>query len=199
MEKNLNMQNGDENLCIKYVMNELDPSEIVMVEKAIERDEDILIEIESLRSTWKKINSIPKFEPPAQLCEAIISRAAAKKHNKRIGVYGLTNKHTHFLLATAAVLTLSVTLGLAGMYSEATETHSQGLLKETESSLISSSPTNPWVDNDNVIRINTNDNRVTGALPAHEVMHSMQRFRLIDDQTNVGTAIRDIQLTRTSN
>jgi len=40
------MQNED-NACIKYLMKEMDPSEELLMERAMMEDEDLLIEVET--------------------------------------------------------------------------------------------------------------------------------------------------------
>ncbi len=65
-----------EELCIKYLMNETDPSETADIRAEMIDDPDALIEYESMRSTWTKVQGMPEVHPPAHLTEAIINQAS---------------------------------------------------------------------------------------------------------------------------
>lgn len=77
-----------EELCIKYLMNETDPSETADIRAEMIDDPDALIEYESLRSTWTKVQGMPELAPPAHITESIVSQAA--KAGRISGVYNLS-------------------------------------------------------------------------------------------------------------
>lgn len=96
------MQNGD-NLCLKYLLNELEPSEVIMMERALEEDEDLLIEVESLRATLKKLDNLDEFEPPEDLCDSIVNKAA-EYQNRRSNIFTQPAYNTLGSAAAALVL-----------------------------------------------------------------------------------------------
>ncbi len=109
MEKNLNMSNVDE-LCVKYVFDELDPSEITLVEHAMLRDQNLLIEVESLKSTWRKLKKMPEMDPPSNLSRAIMEQA--QEHSNQQQMFGKGWKNPG-LMATAAVVLFSLLISTA--------------------------------------------------------------------------------------
>ncbi len=109
MEKKQNMSNVDE-LCVKYVFDELDPSEVTLVEKAMISDQNLLIEVESLRSTWKKLQNLPELEPPPNISEAIIHQAIDYANQQQF--FGNHWKNPG-LLATAAIVLFSLLISTA--------------------------------------------------------------------------------------
>lgn len=77
-----------EELCIKYLMNETDPSETADIRAEMIDDPDALIEYESLRSTWTKVQGLPELTPPAHLTESIVTEAA--KAGRTSGAYNMS-------------------------------------------------------------------------------------------------------------
>ncbi len=104
MEKKPNMSNVDE-LCVKYVFDELDPSEVTLVEQAMINDQNLLIEVESLRSTWKKLKNLPELEPPSNISDSVIDQA--KDYSNQQQFFG-NNWRNPGLLATAAIVLFSL-------------------------------------------------------------------------------------------
>ena len=109
MEKKPNMSNVDE-LCIKYVFDELDPSEITLVEQAMNHDQNLLIEVESLKSTWKKLRNLPELTPPPNISEAVIDHA--KEYSSQQQFFG-SSWNNPGLLATAAIVLFSLLISTA--------------------------------------------------------------------------------------
>ncbi len=109
MEKKPNMSNVDE-LCVKYVFDELDPSEITLVEQAMIHDQNLLIEVESLKSTWKKIRNLPELTPPPNISEAIIDQA--RDYSSQQQFFG-SSWNNPGLLATAAIVLFSLLISTA--------------------------------------------------------------------------------------
>jgi len=109
MEKKPNMSNVDE-LCIKYVFDELDPSEITLVEQAMIHDQNLLIEVESLKSTWRKLKKLPELTPPPNISEAIIDQA--KDYSSQQQFFG-SSWNNPGLLATAAIVLFSLLISTA--------------------------------------------------------------------------------------
>ena len=60
---------------IRFLMDEMDPSEKIVFEQSIQLDQDLLIEVESLKQTWQKTSVYPTFKSPLHLKEAIFTKA----------------------------------------------------------------------------------------------------------------------------
>lgn len=117
MEKNTNMPNADEELCLKYVLNELDPSEIMLVERAMAEDDDILIEVESMRATLRKLNRLPEYAPPEDLQQQILEHAREHAEyrysaSRMINLFSLPASTTYTAAALAAVLIITLSYGV---------------------------------------------------------------------------------------
>lgn len=117
MEKNTNMPNADDELCLKYVLNELDPSEVMLVERAMAEDQDTLIEVESLRATMRKLNTLPEHSPPAELRDKIMKQArehAEEQYHasKMISLFSFSASTTYTAAAIAAMLLIGITYGV---------------------------------------------------------------------------------------
>lgn len=103
------MSNVDE-LCVKYVFDELDPSEITLVEEAMIEDQNLLIEVESLKSTWRKLKKMPEMHPPENISKAIIEQA--REHSSQQQMFG-KRWNNPGLMATAAVVIFSLLISTA--------------------------------------------------------------------------------------
>lgn len=103
------MSNVDE-LCVKYVFDELDPSEVTFVEKAMLDDENLLIEVESLKSTWRKLKKLPELEPPDNISQAIIEQAREHSNQQQLFNSSWSNPG---LMATAAIVVFSLMVSTA--------------------------------------------------------------------------------------
>lgn len=75
------IMNNNENDVIRYLMNEMDPSQEVLMERAMMEDDDLLIEVESMRQTLKRLDDLPEKEPPQELTDAILEQAAAHQNS----------------------------------------------------------------------------------------------------------------------
>lgn len=109
MEKKQNMSNVDE-LCVKYVFDELDPSEVTIVEQAMTNDQNLLIEVESLKSTWRKLQKLPELTPPANISKAVIDQARDFSNQQQF--FG-NHWRNPGLLATAAIVLFSLLVSTA--------------------------------------------------------------------------------------
>ena len=103
----------EENDCIRYLMKEMDPSEELLMERAMMENEDLLIEVESMRQTLKKLDKLPRKDPPSEVTESIMKKAAEQAEKNRES----HKKPVHVLkYAVAATLLLTVTAGGMWLY-----------------------------------------------------------------------------------
>lgn len=167
------MRNED-NACIRYLMREMDPSEEVLMERAMMEDEDLLIEVECMRQTLKRLDDLPQFDPPGDVTESIVEKAAA--HSQGAGSYWHSGP---FLKAVAAAAVVVFGLLFGGSYwlmqgtgvetgsSQDRETSRQSAAAPSASSsmmniISSDSDIEPWIDRNNVIHFQDrfNDNKI---------------------------------------
>ncbi|MDZ7807150.1 MAG: hypothetical protein U5K71_08535 [Gracilimonas sp.] len=184
------MHNTDDHKAIRYLMKEMDPSEELEFEKQMREDEDLLIEVESLRATNKKLSALPDQNPPEHLIDNISQQAeqAAQRNS------GFTFKNIIVRGAAAAFLLAS----LAGGYIY----YSPVTAVESGSTNIANDRTvEPWVDRNDILRYagevpNTAESETT----MHpDLLKSYDKLQLVSEPMgNTGSSKR-ILLTGSSN
>ena len=100
-----------ESACIRYLMKEMDPSEEIEFEREMMQDENLLIEVESLRKTYQKLNKLPFEEPPTELVEKIATEAVQTQQE----MLNRSKRWMFYLsrsVAAAAVLILMISSGV---------------------------------------------------------------------------------------
>ena len=142
----------DDNAVIRYLMKEMDPSEEVLMERAMMEDDDLLIEVESMRQTLRRLDDLPKKKPPAELTESLIEKAA-KQHNQQSPWPSIPPQ----VLRYAAVLLIGMGLGsglwmvLSSSSDESTDYDLSSLTTTFEQVEQLNADVKPWVDRENVI------------------------------------------------
>ncbi|MEL7834524.1 hypothetical protein [Fodinibius sp. Rm-B-1B1-1] len=126
------MRNED-NDCIRYLMKEMDPSEELLMEREMMEDEDLLIEVESMRQTLKKLDRLPEVEPPSHVQESIMQKAAEQAEKNRSNN---SSVKPIFKYAVAATLALTVSAGGAWLFIGEEKVDSQ----QTTTTMTASSP-----------------------------------------------------------
>lgn len=135
-----------EELTVKYALNELDPTEAKLLERALKDDQDLLIEAESQRRTWQRVSALPTIEPPAGLIEDTIRLAVAGRVPKRTRIFSLTPA---WKWAAAASILAIVSLPLMDRMSDAP-------IEPVGQEQSVPAPTTgdaPWVDRRDVLRL----------------------------------------------
>ena len=205
MEKKPNMSNVDE-LCVKYVFDELDPSEITLVEQAMMHDQNLLIEVESLKSTWRKLRKLPELTPPPNISEAILDHA--KDYSSQQQFFGNSWRNPG-LLATAAIVMFSLLISTAYLLPSETMTGTALEERAATSSVGSQAPASfheyqsyeelfrVWNGQTNLVAIGSEAEAVN-AIEAD----SLQRQWVLPAQRDpnsliLSPAFRDFQLTGT--
>ncbi|HBX67193.1 MAG TPA: hypothetical protein DEG32_13925, partial [Balneolaceae bacterium] len=106
----------DENNAIRYLMKEMDPSEEMEFEKQMREDENLLIEVESLRATQKRLSALSTKNPPQNLTKKISDEAKQLQSEKL-----RSSKNITFFLKrglAAAILLAAFTGGGYYLYSQ---------------------------------------------------------------------------------
>ncbi len=208
---------NENNDCIRYLMKEMDPSEELLMERAMMEDEDLLIEVESMRQTLKKLDKLPKKNPPSELTNQIMEQAAAQAQKNRAST--MSSFKPAFKYAVAATIALTLTAGGAWLYignegdnrqqlstasasdaeTEVT-TGSSGFALDTQlfqTIMAQEEEVEPWVDRNNVLHFNgqTLDDTSYEAL----LEESQQKLRLIEQPSVNSRPARSFQLTGSSN
>ena len=93
------MINNDEG-CIRYLMKEMDPAEEIEFEREMLNNQNLLIEVESLRRISKKLGKLPLINPPNDVLEQIKQNAVRlqKEKTQRSNI-----KFVNFAKAVASV------------------------------------------------------------------------------------------------
>jgi anti-sigma factor RsiW len=222
MVKNINMQNVDE-LSIKYVLNELDPSEVHMIEEAMANDENILIEIESLRSTFRKLQKLPTANAPDSVISGVLEAAAAEITKRKQIERNKKMRYAGYLAAAAVTIVLGSGMALSWISNTSIQNEQANVLSQpAENTIIqqhqiagpgimstqlnnpnvAEEPVEPWVDNRNMLRIN-----IVNGSGGFSIMNpgleneTTGQLRPVDPNISNPSypVMRDIQLTRTQN
>ncbi|MCC5926103.1 MAG: hypothetical protein JJU41_06030 [Bacteroidetes bacterium] len=188
------LPNKDE-LIIRYVMDELDPSEKMLVESAMAEDENILIEVEALRSTFKRcVENMPGVSAPPDVLDTVVSKAQefSAANRKQAPVRYLVFRRISY--AAAATVLLS-----AG-FSWYASTGTSDVLNQTETVELMASPTEvqpaantPWIDHQNILHINTAGFGSVATTPDS----TPTRLRPIEEVTAGNRPARQLHLTGT--
>jgi hypothetical protein len=184
------LPNSDE-YCIRYLMKELDPSEEHMVEEMMAEDEDILIEVESLRQTYRKIDTLPLYQAPCDVLDKVMEQAEEYTARPRTTpVRYLT--YRKFSYAAAAVLVVGT--GINWMIPAQIE-NSTPVSNVADVQLPlqhSQTESRPWVDNRDILHINT-----AGFVGLIQNDSTSGRLRLVETENTATRQHRQVHLTGT--
>lgn len=216
------MRNED-NECIRYLMKEMDPSEELLMERAMMEDEDLLIEVESMRQTLQKMDKLPEMEPPSDVTNAILEKAAEQAEKNR-----KANRTLSPVFKYAVAATLALTMSAGGMWfyvgSEneprkveqasaasstlPSSTNANGVGDLTGIQLISSGynaqqeseqpKVEPWIDRNNILRYEDQFSDQDGSYQAI-IENATQKLRPIEHTTPSNDRVNPVQLTGSGN
>lgn len=195
--------NTEDTLGVKYIYGELDPSEEVIFEREINENDNLMIEVESMRETRKRLEKLPLIDPPPELSDKVLNFLEKKNEN-----YG--RKYAYIYLSVAASLLIAA---VSGGYLYVADTSgnqdNNSIVSEAaggNSSILNFNADNqdlqqlsPWVDKNDVIHVNDLYNRQTGEREESVFNNSSHKLTPVDRfQQNFGVA-RDFQLTGSRN
>jgi len=180
---------------IKYILEEMDPAEMVEFERMMASDPDLRIEVESIKRMTGKLNTLPKLSPPKQLTDSILS-IAADQRGERGGF-----RSGYFL--SAAVVILGLTSGFLVLQNISEESgqgwdssasisaFGNGLnqIKETQNPSIK-----PWVDRQDVLRLDGFES-VPSPIQVYEVTNSINKLKPVSKYPDIQPFSRSVQLT----
>lgn len=181
------MHNTDDHKAIRYLMREMDPSEELEFEKLMREDEDLLIEVESLRATNKKLSALPDLEPPENIVNNISKEAGrAASQNS-----GYNYKNIFVKAAAAAVLIASLSGGYMYYSSVPVET---GAANITNGQTIE-----PWVDRNNILRYAGEEPSTSETTIHPDLLKSYDKLQLVSEPIGNSSPTNRILLTGSSN
>ncbi|PKD45065.1 anti-sigma factor family protein [Rhodohalobacter barkolensis] len=97
---------------VAYLFNEMDPSEQVEFERKLRENENLLIEVESLRNIRNKFEELPKISAPDRVIQSICERASEQSTSTSI------TRKKPFYFAAAALLSIGFMAGALVMDSD---------------------------------------------------------------------------------
>ena len=179
------LQNDGE-LSIKYILKELDPSEELLVEQVMMEDENTLIEIESLRTTYHKLQSLPVLNAPVEVLDNILSHSELQRMNAG-KVSPLFNFRT---ISYAAAASLMIASG-ATWYLQTGGSSTMMVAEDTTSNVYEAEEyASPWVDKKDIMHV--------GSIGSGTEMvpdSVLNKLRPIDGEVNKVRPNRPVQLT----
>ena len=173
-------------------MKEMDPSEEVEFERKILKDEDLLIEVETLRKTYQKLGKIPLQSPPKSLTNQI-TRAAVAKQKARIHKTNIWVMNFPRAVASiaAAIMLVSVTYLLGG-FSSGDVSSSSDIVENVSAT----AEVRPWVNRNDVLMFSgtATQPEMTESVQT-DITNSFGRLRLVNSETGFSPPSRKIVLT----
>lgn len=181
------MHNTDDHKAIRYLMKEMDPSEELEFEKLMREDEDLLIEVESLRATNKKLSGLPDLNPPENIIKNIAEEAeqAAKQHA------GYSFKNIFIRGAAAAVLLASLAGGYLFYEPSPSDSGTSGIAD--------GQTVEPWVDRDNILRYAGEEPSTAETTIHPDLLKSYDKLQLVSEPMGDTKPTNRILLTGSSN
>lgn len=178
----------DEHNAIRYLMKEMDPSEEMEFEQQMREDDNLLIEVESLRATNRKVSGLPLKTPPPELAHAITQKAkeVQSRRNKR------TTNITFFIKRGIAAAILIGAFSGGYMYYT-------GFSSPQVTPSAGSETVQPWVDRNEVLRFSDDQEGVQSPIFDTHLNKSYDKLQLVNDLTGNNSSGRGILLTGSSN
>ncbi len=192
----------DDNACIRYLMKEMDPSEEMLFEKKMMEDENLLIEVESLRKVYKRMAGLPDSSPPQELCNRIIEQAAEHYNRKN-------RDYRTFYFSAAATIAVLFLSGAFLMYENGTSSGEEGdASRATIGSSAATTPSafelrtestapgvQPWVDQNQEIHFNDRFDSESAAVFDSIFKNSYERLKPLHEADERRDRARGLQLT----
>jgi hypothetical protein len=195
--------NTEDTLSVKYIYGELDPSEEVIFEREISESEDLMIEVESMRETRKRLEKLPLINPPSELSENVLN--FLEKKNEKTG-----QKQAYIYLSVAASILVALFSGGYLFVADSAENQKmESAVSEASggsSAILNYSnekpdlrPASPWIDKNDIIYMNDLYNLQTGKAENSVFKNSFEKLTPVDRFQQNFDVNRDFQLTGSRN
>jgi anti-sigma factor RsiW len=141
---------------IAYLFKEMDPSEKVEFERLLRKNDNLLIEVESLRNISSRIDQLPEISAPDTVIQSVCEQASERKKSSKIV------RSKPFYFATAALLSIGFMAGALLIESDETASNTENASVGSVGSIQATSTNNaagtaadreitPWVDENNIL------------------------------------------------
>lgn len=144
---------------IAYLYKEMDPSEELEFERALKEDENLLIEVESLRRVQKQLGELPAVSAPEHVLDSVYKKASEKPSGKRFQIpkaawYSAAALLVAGFMAGALLIDSSGGESEAGQASAGLSSSPFQITGQSNSSPESSNgqKVSPWIDNNEMLR-----------------------------------------------
>lgn len=184
--------------CIKYVLNEMDPSERIEFERKMVEDSDLLIEVESIRRMEKRLSSLPLFQPPEKLSHTIFEKSG--EYN---ALLKRRNRNRKLSLA-ALVLVISLSGGILFLdeSDDASNQVSRAGIQNSpmhQSVTKSNSRVQPWVDTNDIIHFTGDSDNTEFTMDDSALQNSYQKLQPVNNPSVKQYFHRNLHLTGSGN
>lgn len=158
------------NRTISYLYQEMDPSERMEFERELKQDENLLIEVESLKAVREKLSTLNTISPAAEVTENLYLELSARNRLRRL------SKRRNATLAAAAVLLISITsLSYLFLYSPGTDGDSTGT--EASVSLSGTGTLFHSMASDSRASATEQERSLQPWVDSNEIIHFIDRFQ----------------------
>lgn len=193
------MRKKDTN-SIAYLFNEMDPSEEVEFERCLLDNENLLIEVESLKKVKQKLSSLPRFTVSVEVLDEIYSKAGNKTVKQKI-------TWKKFIYYTAAAILIAGLTGIVLILDQgsqnsdtnrATVSSNNYLFQQSQGSdnfSQSRADVAPWIDNNDILHFNDRLQSSESASIDSLFKNSYQRLTPVTDPTQTRLYQRNLHLT----
>lgn len=187
------MINNDEG-CIRYLMQEMDPAEEIEFEREMLNNQDLLIEVESLRRTYKKLGKLQLINPPNDFIEQVKQNAVrVQKHQTHRSKIIFIKFAKAVASAAAAILIVSSTLYFND-YFKSTPIDNTSTIQAIQNSNVQ-----PWVDKNEIIKFaGTEYSSASSKEFDEEINHSLDKLKLVDNKAGFTPNNKKVVLVRVS-
>lgn len=161
------------NRTISYLYQEMDPSERMEFERELKQDENLLIEVESLKAVREKLTSLNTISPAVEVTESLRIELSERNKLRRL------SKRRTATLAAAAVLLLSITsLSYLILHSPGTDRDSTGT--EASVSLSGTGTLFHSMASDSRTSASDQERSLQPWVDSNEIIHFVDRFQASD-------------------
>ncbi len=185
--------------CIKYVLNEMDPSERIEFKRRMEEDSDLLIEVESIRRIKERLNALPLLHPPKELSHTIYQksgeyRTLSKKRgrNRKLSV-----------AAVILIMSLSGSILFLGDSDDFSEQPDRTAIQSSSLQQTTITKTNnriqPWVDNNEIIHFTGDITQSRFTLDNTALQNSYPKLQPVNNPSVKQYFHRNLHLTGSGN
>lgn len=181
---------------IAYLFEEMDPSEKVEFERLLRKNENLLIEVESLRNVSNKIDELPRISAPDSVLQSICENASVNNNSTKLV------RSKPFYFATAALLSIGFMAGALMIESDVVENSAgnaavgsvgsvQATASNSQAAKSEEREITPWVDENDVIHFTGVESERSDSL----LKNSYQRLTPVTNPSQSSSYQRNLHLT----